>query len=289
MLSIIGRPSLTNARLAAAFAATGREARVVAPAELVAAHGDLVLGRVDVRPTLDGVEDGLWRLPAAERAGARLLNRPSGLLTAHDKLATAVALGRAGLPHPRTAHVRDPRPALSFGPPYVVKPRFGSWGRDVVLCEDRPELEASLRAFGRRGWFRRQGALVQELVRPTGADLRIVVAGCVVAGAVARVAPPGEWRANVALGARRVPVDPSAEACALALRAVEAVGLDLAGVDLLARPGGGHVVLEVNGAVDFTQEYGFRGSDPFVAAAEALLEEPVELSPVGPVVEAVGG
>ena len=45
----------------------------------------------------------------------------------------------------------------------------------------------------------------------------------------------------------------------------------------------------MNGAVDFTQEYGFRGSDPFVAAAEALLEEPVELSPVGPVVEAVGG
>jgi RimK family alpha-L-glutamate ligase len=270
---IIGKPSLTNARLAAAFAAVGLDARVTGP-EAPAGRGDVVLGRLDVRPTLDGVEDGLWRLSALEGAGARLLNRPAGLLTAHDKLATAVALGRAGLPHPRTAHVRDARSGLSFGPPYVVKPRFGSWGRDVVLCTTHEELEAALRAFRRRRWFRKQGALVQELVPPAGADLRIVVASGIAVGAVARVAPPGEWRANVALGARRVPVDPPADACTLALRAVEAAGLDLAGVDLLARPEGGHAVLEVNGAVDFTPEYGLGGEDPFALAAAALAGRP---------------
>jgi RimK family alpha-L-glutamate ligase len=270
VFSIIGRPSLTNARLAGALTRTGHEARVVPPRELTVQPGDVVLGRLDVRPTLDGVEDGLWRLQAVAEAGARVLNRPSALLTAHDKLATAVALGRAALPQPRTAHVRDALSTLSFGPPYVVKPRFGSWGKDVVIAGTAAELENRLRKLRRRGWFRRQGALVQELVRPTGVDLRIVVAGGDVIGAVERLAPPGEWRTNVSLGARRLPGCPTPEARELAIRAVAAVGLDLAGVDLVERADRSLVVLEVNGAVDFTTEYGLDGGDPFGLAAASL-------------------
>jgi len=276
VFTIIGRPSLTNARLAAALCAAGLEARVVAPDAIEARPGDIALGRLDVRPTLDGVEDGLWRLQAVERAGGLLLNGPAALLTAHDKLATAVALGRARLPQPRTAHVRDARLALAFGPPYVVKPRFGSWGRDVFLCESLAELESCLRGLGRRRWFRRQGALVQELVGPTGVDLRVVVAGGAVVGAIERAAPAGEWRTNVALGAVRRPAHPPAEARGVAVAAAEAVGLDLAGVDLVGRGDGSHVVLEVNGAVDFTPEYRLDGVDPFSASVEALAGAPVE-------------
>jgi RimK family alpha-L-glutamate ligase len=270
VFSIIGRPSLTNARLAAALTEDGHEACVIAPRELTGGRGGVLLGRLDVRPTLDGVEDGLSRLQAAADAGARVLNRPAALLVAHDKLATAVALGRARLPQPRTAHVRDARSILSFGPPYVVKPRFGSWGRDVVIAGTGAELESRLRDFRRRGWFRRQGALVQELVLPTGVDLRVVVAGGEVIGAVERLAPPGEWRTNVSLGARRLPACPTPEARELAVRAVDAVGLDLAGVDLVEQADRSLVVLEVNGAVDFTSEYGLNGDDPFSLAVARL-------------------
>jgi [lysine-biosynthesis-protein LysW]---L-2-aminoadipate ligase len=270
VFSIIGRASLTNARLAAALTRTGHEARVLSARELTVQPGDTVLGRLDVRPTLDGVEDGLWRLQAVAEAGARVLNRPAALLTAHDKLATAVALGRAGLPQPRTAHVRDALSSLSFGPPYVLKPRFGSWGRDVVIAGTPSELESRLRELRRRRWFRRQGALVQELVRPTGVDLRIVVSGGGVIGAVERLAPPGEWRTNVSLGARRLPACPTSEARELAIRAVDAVGLDLAGVDLVERADRSLVVLEANGAVDFTTEYGLDGEDPFALAVASL-------------------
>ena len=86
---------------------------------------------------------------------------------------------------------------------------------------------AGLRA-GTRG--PRTGALVQELIPPCGRDLRVLVAGGRVVGAIQRVAAPGEWRTNVALGGHRVAVsEPSADACELALLAAEARDADLVG------------------------------------------------------------
>jgi glutathione synthase/RimK-type ligase-like ATP-grasp enzyme len=92
-----------------------------------------------------------------------------------------------------------------------------------------------------------------------------------VIGAVERIALPGEWRTNVALGAARRPAEPPADACGLATAAIAALGADLAGVDLARLPDGRWTVLEVNGAVDFTRLYR-RESDVFEAAVEALLD-----------------
>jgi glutathione synthase/RimK-type ligase-like ATP-grasp enzyme len=90
-----------------------------------------------------------------------------------------------------------------------------------------------------------------------------------VIGAVRRIAAPGEWRTNVALGARREPVAPPDDACRVALAAAEAIQADLVGVDLLPADAGTWVALELNGAVDFTSAYSI-DDDVFVAAAAAL-------------------
>jgi RimK family alpha-L-glutamate ligase len=272
-LGLIGyRPTPTNRALVAACRRLGLEAALLSPGDALASlrPNDVAIGRLDVRPTFDGVEDGLWHLRRLERAGIHLLNPAGPLLAAHDKLATTLALERAGLPHPATRHLEPGQALTEVEFPVVLKPRFGSWGGDVVLCEDESALRRGLAELRQRTWFRRHGVLVQSFVPSPGYDLRLVVAGRQVIGAVRRVPAPGEWRSNVMLGASRVPLDPPARACGLALAATAALGLDLAGVDLLPTATGDEVVLEVNGAVEFTRAY-LRGADVFTVALTALL------------------
>lgn len=268
------RPSRTNVRLAAAFESLGQPAFVVEPGAVdgAAAAGDLVINRLDVRPTLDGVDPGGCELRWVEGRGIRVLNSEAALLACHDKLRTALRLGRLGLPHPATLHLDYGASLPRVQCPLVVKPRFGSWGEDVFLCTSTPALELCLESLRDRDWLRRHGVLLQTLVPPLGYDLRLVVAGGRVVGAVERVAAPGEWRTNVALGGVRRPVEPPPAACRLAVAAAEAVGADLVGVDLLPIGNGGYVVLELNGAVDFTSDYSIGGREVFAAAAEAIAE-----------------
>ncbi len=264
-----------------AFRALDRESSLL-PLEDVAHRAteqDVVLARLDVLPSLDGVEPGLGLLDELEQNGVALVNASATLLTAHDKLATALKLAVAGVPHPRTAHVGDEGLSAALEYPVVVKPRFGSWGRDVVRCEDELELTAVLGEFAGRPWFRRQGALVQELVPPMGYDLRVLVAAGQVVGAIQRVAAPGEWRTNIALGGRRLPTVPSAEACALAIEAAAAVRGGFVGVDLLPTRYG-YVVIELNGCVDFTPEYSFPGEDVFLEVVRSLAPVPALAQPV---------
>jgi [lysine-biosynthesis-protein LysW]--L-2-aminoadipate ligase len=241
----------------------------VEDAERAALPGDLVLGRLDVLPGLDGVEPGLLALLRLERTGVAVLNRSAALLAAHDKLLTAQRLAGAGIRHPRTLGWRGAG-LPPIAPPVVVKPRFGSWGRDVFRCDDRETLAGCLAAVRDRRWFRRHGAVIQELVRPRGYDLRVLVAGGQVVGATERVAAPGEWRTNVSLGGSLRSIVPTPEACSMALAAAAAIDADLVGVDLLLDRDDRLVVLELNGAAEFDERYSVDGGDVYLAVAESL-------------------
>jgi len=120
---IVGKPSEpTSSAIVDAARELGLEAAALEPARLgrSARVGDIVLGRLCIRASLAGVERGLDDLGRASARGIFVLNPPAALLAASDKLATALRLARAGVPHPRTALVGSGTlPAVGF--PAVVK------------------------------------------------------------------------------------------------------------------------------------------------------------------------
>jgi [lysine-biosynthesis-protein LysW]---L-2-aminoadipate ligase len=273
-LLVAGDLTPPNVGLLDAAREMGVQARLLPPETVArrARQDDVVLGRIDVLPALDGVEPGLEVLGHLEASGVRVVNGVDALLAAHDKLETAKRLLERGLPHPRTWHI-PPGGDLTRHDhhlPVVLKPRFGSWGADVMRCESRRELGRAFSNLSKRGWFRKHGVLIQELLPPPGADLRLVVACGEVIGAISRHAAPGEWRTNVALGGTRRPAIPSFEARRIAVEAAAAIGADLVGVDLLPTRSG-YIVLELNGCVDFTTDYSLPGGDVFFDAVERIL------------------
>jgi hypothetical protein len=197
---------------------------------------------------------------------AASLGLPATVLPPRDALRTLepgdIALGRLD--------VRDELDGVERGTEELEQLAASGWGRDVVLCPTADDLDRELAHFAQRPWFSEQGVLAQELVPPLGWDLRIVVAGGRVVGAARRVAAPGEWRTNVALGARSEPVAPPPLAQTLALEAAAAIRGDLVGIDLLPL-GEGFVVSEVNGAVDFKARYALSPGSVFRIAMHELV------------------
>jgi RimK family alpha-L-glutamate ligase len=267
---VASRPSETNLELVREWVAFGVAAEMLAPdaACEVLGPGDVAVGRIDVRSTLDGVEDGLAALAVLRRRGVSVLNGPAASLAAHDKLRTAAALAAWGVAHPRTVHLLEGQ-AVELELPVVLKPRFGSWGADVIRCDSEAELRSALADLADRQWFRRQGVLAQELIEPVGYDLRVLVAGGQVVGGESRIAKAGEWRTNISLGGLHCPALLPRRARTAALVAAHAVRGDFVGVDLLPR-GSDYVVIEVNGCVDFDGGHSLPGRSVFADIATAL-------------------
>jgi [lysine-biosynthesis-protein LysW]--L-2-aminoadipate ligase len=174
--------------------------------------------------------------------------------------------------------------------PCVVKPRFGSWGADVFRCRDRSELADVARTIADRPWFRRHGALVQELMPTPGRDLRVLAASGRVVGAARRIAAPGEWRTNVTLGGSLERLERlDAAAAALSLAAAAALRAELVGIDLL-QLNREFVVIELNGAPEFDDRYSLPGTDVFAELAAALgLRAPVTARDAQAPAHGIGG
>ena len=262
------RASPTNTRLG----------RVLTPAQCVTRlqYGDVVLGRLDVRQSLDGIEAGLWALDRLAQSGVKVLNDPGALATAHDKLATAWHCTRPAFRIPKRFTSRPGRSCRSCGRPSCSSHDSAAGAATSFSARPRPRSGRHSPSSRPEAGSARPAPSPRSSIPPHGYDIRIVVAGGRVAGAIRRVAAPGEWRTNVVLGGRREPVYPTSEACAIAIAAAGATGGALVGVDLLPTGGGGWVVAEVNGAVDFTSAYSL-GRDVFDVVREALTpaREPV--------------
>jgi [lysine-biosynthesis-protein LysW]--L-2-aminoadipate ligase len=188
-----------------------------------------------------------------EAWGVPVVNASRVVATCDDKLATALALAGAGLPIPPTAVALSPDAGLAaieeLGYPAVLKPINGSWGRLVSKLNDRDAAEAVL-AHRRALPSPQQGILyAQSFVSTPGRDVRAIVVGGRVLGAIHRCSE--HWIANTARRAepRPCPVTPELEE--LCLRVAEAVGGGAVAIDMLESGSGALLVNEVNSAMEF--------------------------------------
>lgn len=206
-------------------------------------HFDAVIPRIGPSTTFYGTAV----LRQFEMCGSYPLNESLAIARARDKLRSLQLLARAGIAMPITGFAHSPDDTSDLikmvgGAPLVVKLLEGTQGIGVVLAETRQAAESVIDAF--RGL--NAHILVQEFIKEAqGRDIRCLVIGGEVVGAIERVAKEGEFRSNLHRGgsAQRVVIDDRERE--IAVRAAATLGLDVAGVDIL-RAERGPLVMEVN-------------------------------------------
>jgi len=189
-----------------------------------------------------------------EGAGASVINRYSVAELCGNKLATTLALSKAGVPTPRTMVALSAemveKAAEELGFPVVLKPFTGSWGRMVSVIRDKATLQSIVELREELPNPIEHMYYVQELIQRPPRDIRAVVAGDELVACVHRYAPEGDWRTNVARGGTSKAFTPDPELREMILKAATVVGGGVLGVDAMEAPGG-YVVHELNNTVEF--------------------------------------
>lgn len=174
-------------------------------------------------------------------------NPSDAILRARDKLRAHQLLAAKGIDLPATVFGDNPddtEDLLSMlgPPPHVIKLNEGTQGAGVMLTEKPSASRGAVEAL--RGLY--ANFLVQEFIAEAeGADLRCFVVGNKVVAAMRRQAPDGDFRSNLHRGGVAEAARASREEQAVAVRSAHALGLAVAGVDLI-RSRRGPLVLEVN-------------------------------------------
>jgi RimK family alpha-L-glutamate ligase len=171
-----------------------------------------------------------------EQAGVPCVNGSEAIETVKDKLRTSQILSRYGIPIPNTMMVRFPIDEQlvkeNIGFPCVVKVVTGSYGEGVYLCERQRDFRKLMEFVDNLG--NRKTMLVQEyLGERVGEDLRVLVIGGKVVGAMKRTAPEGDFRANITNGGTGSRYEITEEIDFLARETARSLKLDIAGIDLL--------------------------------------------------------
>ncbi len=152
----------------------------------------------------------------------------------------------------------------------VVKLLEGTQGIGVVLAETRSAARSVISAFRQLN----ADILVQQFIKEArGADLRAFVVGRRVVAAMKRQAPDGEFRSNLHAGGTAHKVRLTPTEIGYAVKATRALGLNVAGVDML-RSDQGPLVIEVNSSPGLEGIETASGRDVAAAVIEFLEKLP---------------
>lgn len=190
-----------------------------------------------------------------ELSGIPSINNYSAISIARNKFLTMQTLKQAELPVIESRYVsniRNLREAYKEmgGGRVILKLSQGRQGKGVFLInsvKETSKLCGNILGTGK-------GLIIQRFIPPEARrDIRVLIAGNRVLGAMSVRPKKGEFRSNVHLGGRPEPIQPSKELKRLSIKAVKSIGLDIAGVDIIEDSRGNKWIVDVN------YSPGFRG------------------------------
>ena len=206
-------------------------------------HFDAVIPRIGVSITYYGTAV----LRHLESMGMYAVTESIAISRSRDKFRALQILARKGLPMPQTTFAQSPDDTEDLihmvgGAPLVIKLMEGTQGRGVILADSHQSAVSIINAFKEMS----ANILVQEFIQESsGMDIRCFVIGDKVVAAIKRQAREGEFRANVHQGGKALKVKLTPQERAIAVASAKAMGLRVAGVDLI-RSNQGPLVLEIN-------------------------------------------
>lgn len=204
---------------------------------------DVIISRINPNSNFYGIS----LLRNFEIYGTYTLNKSESIIKAKDKIWSLQLLSQQGINFPITAfsgsfnnihNIID----MVGGAPLIIKLVNGTQGIGVILANTKQSaisIIETCRSINAK-------ILVQEYIEESnGCDIRCLVIGNKVVGAIKRTAKIGEFRSNLHRGGIAEKVKISDIEKELAIKAAHTLGLSIAGVDIL-RSSRGPLITEVN-------------------------------------------
>lgn len=190
-----------------------------------------------------------------EAQGVYTLSSSIAITRSRDKLRSMQLLAKAGVGIPKTVFSRNSTDIDDLiekigGAPAIIKLARGTHGNGVVLAETKKAAKSVLQAF----YLSNEdgtNVLLQEFVKESaGVDIRTFVVGSRVVASMKRQSLDDDFRSNLHKGGEGTPIKLTDEERKVAIKAAKAMGLNVAGVDIM-RSARGPLVLEVNSSPGF--------------------------------------
>ena len=173
---------------------------------------------------------------------------PEGIKTASDKLLSLQKISSAKIKVPKTV-IADNSVHIDWlisqigGLPAIAKVLRGSQGVGVMILESERQTNTTLETF----YKQKTNLLLQQFIESNATDIRAIVIGGKVVVAMERTSNTDDFRANISLGGSGKKIELSDADKEMCIKASQACGLEVSGVDLLKDADGTSYIIEVNG------------------------------------------
>lgn len=190
-----------------------------------------------------------------EMQGVYTVSSSLAISRSRDKLRSMQLLAKAGVGIPKTVFSRNSTDIDSLiekagGTPVIIKLARGTHGNGVVLADTKKAAKSVLQAFYLTNEDGTNIMLQEFIEESAGTDIRAFVVGGRVVASMKRQSLDDDFRSNLHKGGEGTVVKLTEQETKMAVKAAKAMGLNIAGVDLM-RSERGPLVLEVNASPGF--------------------------------------